>query len=114
MGNISVSMSHRETQCYFSIRQAELEFQREEGIMKDTGMVRKVDNLGRIVVPIEIRRALGIAVRDPLSISVEGDRIVLSKYAESCILCGSEKLQGAKEIHGKHVCEKCQLSLGKS
>lgn len=49
--------------------------------MKSTGMVRKVDELGRVVIPIELRRSLGISEKDPLEIFVEEDKIVLTKYA---------------------------------
>lgn len=49
--------------------------------MKSTGIVRKVDELGRVVVPIELRRSLGIDVKDPVEVFVEGERIILQKYA---------------------------------
>ena len=48
--------------------------------MKDTGIVRRVDDLGRIVIPMELRRTLGINVKDPMSILVDGDRIILQKH----------------------------------
>ena len=57
--------------------------------MKSTGITRKVDELGRIVLPIEMRRTLDIAERDELEIFVENDRIVLQKYEPSCIFCTS-------------------------
>jgi len=57
--------------------------------MSDTGIVRRVDDLGRIVIPMELRRTLGINVKDPLSISTEGERIILEKHKDSCVLCGS-------------------------
>ncbi|MEI8217010.1 MAG: AbrB/MazE/SpoVT family DNA-binding domain-containing protein [Eubacteriales bacterium] len=73
--------------------------------MKATGMVRKVDNLGRVVLPIELRRNLGIDIKDPLEIYVEGDTIILKKYEPACIFCGNAKnLSG---IHGKIVCKDC-------
>lgn len=50
-------------------------------VMKATGIVRKVDELGRVVIPIELRRTLGVDVRDPLEIFVNGDQIILQKYA---------------------------------
>ena len=56
--------------------------------MKATGIVRKVDELGRIVLPIELRRTLGIEVRDPIEIYVDEDKILLKKYAPACIICG--------------------------
>ena len=55
--------------------------------MKSTGIVRKVDELGRIVLPIELRRTLDIAEKDALEIFVEGDNIILHKYHPSCVFC---------------------------
>ena len=59
--------------------------------VKATGIVRKVDELGRIVLPIELRRTLDIAERDPLEIYVEGSSIVLKKYRPTCVFCDSVK-----------------------
>lgn len=59
--------------------------------MKSTGIVRKVDELGRIVLPIELRRTMNIEVKDALEIYVDGDQIVLKKYEPSCIFCGNAK-----------------------
>ena len=59
--------------------------------MKSTGIVRKVDELGRIVLPIELRRTMNIDVKDALEIYVDGDQIVLKKYEPSCIFCGNAK-----------------------
>ena len=56
--------------------------------MKSTGIVRKVDELGRIVLPIELRRTLDIAEKDALEIYVEGESIVLRKYQAACVFCG--------------------------
>lgn len=60
--------------------------------MKSTGIVRKVDELGRIVLPIELRRTMNIDVKDAMEIYVDGDQIVLKKYEPSCIFCGSAKI----------------------
>ena len=59
--------------------------------MKSTGIVRKVDELGRIVLPIELRRTLDIAVKDALEIYVDEGTIILKKYEPSCIFCGNSK-----------------------
>lgn len=78
--------------------------------MKATGIVRKVDELGRIVLPIELRRTLDIAERDPLEIYVDGASIILNKYQPACIFCGD-----SKEItlfKGKNVCMSCLSALG--
>ena len=73
--------------------------------MKSTGIVRKVDELGRIVLPIELRRTLDIAERDELEIYLDDDKVILKKYEPSCIFCGEmEELIGYKD---KKVCKKC-------
>lgn len=70
--------------------------------MKSIGIVRKVDELGRIVLPIELRRTLDIAERDPLEIYVDGSAIVLRKYRPTCIFCDSSK--DVINFKGKNVC----------
>ena len=57
--------------------------------MKSTGIIRKIDELGRIVLPIELRRTLDIAERDELEIYLDDDKVVLKKYEPSCIFCNS-------------------------
>ena len=59
--------------------------------MKSTGVVRKLDNLGRIVIPIELRRTMDIGLKDTLEISVEDDKIILKKYQPGCIFCGDAR-----------------------
>ena len=73
--------------------------------MKSTGIIRKVDELGRIVLPIELRRTLDIAERDELEIFMENDRIVLQKFEPACIFCGSSR--GLVTYRGKNVCQDC-------
>lgn len=80
--------------------------------MKSLGIVRKIDELGRIVVPIETRRLLGIAEKDPLEIYVDNDRIILRKYEPACIFCGSTK--GTTEINGKKVCRDCRVKISRA
>jgi transcriptional pleiotropic regulator of transition state genes len=77
--------------------------------MKSTGIVRRVDELGRVVLPIELRRNLGIGDRDSLEIYVEGDNIVLTKYAPACVFCGS--LKNVTEYKEKNVCAECLEGL---
>ena len=73
--------------------------------MKSTGIVRKVDELGRIVLPIELRRTLGIDIKDSIEIYVDNSTIVLKKYEPTCIFCGeSEDVTNYKD---KNVCKKC-------
>ncbi|MFZ3062467.1 MAG: AbrB/MazE/SpoVT family DNA-binding domain-containing protein [Actinomycetota bacterium] len=77
--------------------------------MKSTGIVRKLDELGRIVIPMELRRIFGISNRDPLEIFVEGDKIVLQKSEPSCAFCDSmDNLTTYKE---KYICERCRTDL---
>lgn len=77
--------------------------------MKSTGVVRRVDELGRIVIPIELRNKLGIAEKDPLEIYVEGSNIILKKFETNCIFCGSSKK--LVEYQDKLVCNKCVKKL---
>ena len=77
--------------------------------MKSTGIVRKVDELGRIVLPIEMRRTLDIAEKDALEIYVEGASVILKKYKPSCIFCDTSK--DVSEFKGKNICPKCLKEL---
>jgi transcriptional pleiotropic regulator of transition state genes len=77
--------------------------------MKSTGIVRKVDELGRIVLPIEMRRTLDIAEKDALEIYVEGASVILKKYKPSCIFCDSNK--DIIQFKGKNICPKCLREL---
>lgn len=79
--------------------------------MKSTGIVRKVDELGRIVLPIELRRTLDIAEKDALEIYVEGNSVVLRKHQPACVFCGESK--DIKAFRGKNICAKCQRELAK-
>lgn len=79
--------------------------------MSDTGIVRRVDDLGRIVIPMELRRTLGINVKDPLSISVEGERIILEKSHDSCVICGSQ--EAISQIKNRPVCDACVREIKK-
>lgn len=77
--------------------------------MKSTGIVRKIDELGRIVLPIELRRTLDIAEKDALEIYTDQDSIILKKYKSSCVFCGSNEDLG--EFKGKCVCAVCMKEL---
>ena len=77
--------------------------------MKSTGMIRRVDELGRVVIPKEIRKKLSIEEKDPMEIYVEGHSIVLKKVEENCIFCGKSKdLINYKD---KLICKKCLSEL---
>ena len=77
--------------------------------MKSTGIVRRVDELGRIVLPIELRRTLEISEKDALEIYVDGDAVVLKKYEPSCIFCGNA--QDVTNFKGRNVCPACIKEL---
>ena len=80
--------------------------------MKSTGVVRKLDNLGRIVIPIELRRTMYIGLKDTLEISVEDDKIILKKYHPACIFCNDAR--DVVEYKGKLVCRNCLEELKKT
>lgn len=73
--------------------------------MKSIGIVRKVDELGRIVIPMELRRTLGIAEKDAVEIFVDGEQIVMKKYNPSCIFCGEAR--NVISYKGKNICKNC-------
>ena len=77
--------------------------------MKATGIVRKIDELGRIVLPIEMRRTLDIEEKDALEIYVEGSSVILKKYKPSCIFCDTTK--DIVVFKGKNICPKCLKEL---
>ena len=77
--------------------------------MKSTGIVRKVDELGRIVLPIEMRRTLDIAEKDALEIYVDGDSIILRKYQPACIFC--DNMKNVISFQGKNICPDCLEKL---
>lgn len=79
--------------------------------MKSTGIVRRVDELGRIVIPIELRRTLDIAEKDSLEIYVDGSSIILRKYEPACVFCDN-----AKDVviyKGRNVCSACLREMSK-
>ncbi|MBQ7668996.1 MAG: AbrB/MazE/SpoVT family DNA-binding domain-containing protein [Clostridia bacterium] len=73
--------------------------------MKATGIVRKVDELGRVVLPIELRRNLNISEKDSLEIYVDGNSVILKKYEPDCIFCGNAK--DVINFKGKNICSHC-------
>ena len=77
--------------------------------MKSTGIVRKVDDLGRIVLPIELRRTLDIAEKDELEIYLDDDKVVLKKYEPSCIFCAG--VRRLVSYQGRNVCMDCIHNL---
>ena len=78
-------------------------------MIKSTGIVRKVDELGRVVIPIELRRNLGISEKDALEIYVDADKIILKKYEPACIFCGNA--EDVENFKGKNICRECASSV---
>jgi transcriptional pleiotropic regulator of transition state genes len=74
-------------------------------MMNSIGVVRKVDELGRVVIPVELRRNLGIAQKDPMEIYVDHEKIILKKYEPACIFCGNA--DDVMQFHGKNICQAC-------
>ena len=79
--------------------------------MKSTGIVRKVDQLGRIVIPMELRKTMDITEGDALEIFVDGEQIILKKYEPSCVFCG--EAGNIVNFKGKNICRNCLKELKK-
>lgn len=77
--------------------------------MKKSGIVRKLDDLGRVVIPVEMRRQLNISEKDALEIYLEDEAIVICKHHLECIFCGS--VRDVKQFKGRNVCAMCIESL---
>ncbi|MBQ6400282.1 MAG: AbrB/MazE/SpoVT family DNA-binding domain-containing protein [Clostridia bacterium] len=77
--------------------------------MKTTGLIRQLDSLGRIVLPIELRRTLDIHTKDMLEICVEGNAVILRKYEPNCYFCGGN--HGLVSFKEKQVCRHCLKDL---
>ena len=77
--------------------------------MKSTGIIRRMDELGRVVIPIEIRNQFNIAEKDPMEIYVDGSSIILKKFEPNCIFCGNTK--NLLEYHDKLICTKCSEKI---
>jgi transcriptional pleiotropic regulator of transition state genes len=75
----------------------------------DTGIVRKIDDLGRIVLPAETRRLFNIHEGDQLAISVEGDNIIIRKLEDTCTFCGSTR--DVSSFKGKGLCGRCRSQI---
>jgi transcriptional pleiotropic regulator of transition state genes len=84
----------------------------EELLVKSTGVVRKIDELGRIVLPSELRRVFGIHEGDELEISVEGEHIILNKRLDVCLFCSSDK--GLVLYKDRRVCSDCAGELARA
>lgn len=79
--------------------------------MKSTGIIRKIDELGRFVLPIELRKNMGINIKDPVEVFIENDQIILKKYDPSDIFTG--EINDLIEYKGKKVSKKSIIELAK-
>lgn len=79
--------------------------------MRSIGVVRKVDELGRIVLPIELRRTLDIKEKDSLEIFTEGETVILKKYEPACVFCSNAK--DVINFKGKNICKECLKDIKK-
>lgn len=77
--------------------------------MKSTGIIRRVDELGRVVIPIEIRNQFHIAERDPMEVYVEGSSIILKKFEETCIFCDNK--ENLLNFNDKLICKECSKKI---
>jgi len=77
--------------------------------MKSTGIVRRVDQLGRVVIPMELRRTLGIGIKDGLEIFMDSDRIILQKYEPACIFCGNA--DEVVNFKNKNIYGECYMEM---
>lgn len=77
--------------------------------MKSTGIIRKLDELGRIVLPVELRKNLDIKEKDPMEISTNNDCIILRKKIDSCVFCSSST--NLNIFKSKYICNKCLKKL---
>ena len=80
--------------------------------MKSLGIVRKIDELGRIVLHIETRKRLNLGPKDPVEIFVEKDRVVLKKYEPTCVFCGDS--DDIVMYNDKRICKSCLEDIKKS
>ena len=79
--------------------------------MKSTGIVRRIDDLGRVVLPAELRRMLDLGERAEVEIFTDDDSVILRRYQPACTFCGS--LEGLADYCGHHVCAACRKKLAK-
>lgn len=80
--------------------------------MKSTGLIRKLDPLGRLVVPVNLRQTMSIEPGDPMEIYMDGNTIVLRKHQNGCSICGDEGKMTF--FYGKTICNKCVSEIGRS
>lgn len=77
--------------------------------MRSTGIVRKIDDLGRVVLPAKVRRKFKLEIKDMVEMYVDRDMIILKKYKNKCIFC--KETENLKEFKGKNICTKCKKKI---
>lgn len=88
--------------CYYITR-------KRDDKLKNTGIVRRVDEFGRISLPVEMRKNMGLEEKSPVEFFVDGNTIVIKKYCPSCVFCGES--EAVVEYLGKLVCANCIKTL---
>jgi transcriptional pleiotropic regulator of transition state genes len=77
--------------------------------VRSVGLPRKVDDLGRVVIPVEFRRLLGIREGDEVEIAMDGDHLVLARVDPGCVFCGG--VVGLERVHERWVCADCLVEI---
>ena len=80
--------------------------------MKSTGFIRKVDSLGRMVLPVGLRKTFEIDIKDPMEVYVDREQIILKKYEPDCVFCGNAR--DVANYKGKNICNDCMKELKNS
>jgi len=88
--------------------------------MNNSGQIRQMDKVGRVAVPVSVRKTLGLVPGDNLEFSISGDKVLLQRYTKTCLLCGTdhdvspyrtETIRGVREIY---LCRSCRNNLAKA
>ena len=77
---------------------------------KDTGVIRSVDAIGRLVIPIELRREMGLNTGEPVHMYVEDGKVIVEKYKKNCFICGKHATSYTV-VHGKKICNDCKMAI---
>lgn len=78
---------------------------------KNKGVVRRIDPLGRLVIPKEVRKELGLLENEPVEMTVQGEQVIIRKYQENCIICGKTQKDRMMIVHDKKICDKCRAYI---
>lgn len=78
-------------------------------VINTTAIVRTIDGVGRLVIPMEVRRRLGISKTDFFNLCVDGDKLILQRYEQACVFCGGT--DRVEDFQGKKICARCIQEL---